>query len=383
MATSGQLTTVDSRIRKLAAIRTDEPRVISVYVSLDPGEFPTRKERRSEIESLMDEAATKVDDDALSHDGRNALARDISKVRDWAETSLDPDGAKGVAVFCSSPIDLFEVFKLARPVAPEVRVDHAPYLEPLIATLPHDAWCVFVVNRADAKIFRGTRDHLTDVERIQDDVHQQHDQGGWSQARYQRSVEKEVSDHVKNACDHLFEEFRIAPFDKLLIACPQERWPEVEEKLHSYLKERLVEQFDADILGDGPDDVLERCRPLIEQHERRQEAALIERLAEGLGQNDRAASGLAPVLEALHMRRVETLLIDADFHAAGVVCRQCGWMAPQGKNCPFDKTPVDRVDDIIEAAVEAAVLQSAAVHEVRYHEPDRALGGSIAALLRF
>jgi peptide chain release factor subunit 1 len=224
---------------------------------------------------------------------------------------------------------------------------------------------------------------MGEVLSFEDDVHGQHEQGGWSQARYQRSVEKEVMDHVKNACDRLFEMFQRRPFDKLLVGCPQEMSTEVTEKLHPYLTERLVAQFDADMPRQNADDVMERVRPLIESDQRRAESELISRLADHVGRDERAASGLEAVLFALNERRVDVLLLAPGFHARGVVCRQCEWMALRGTECPIDRGPLEPVDDIIEWAVRSAVLQSGTVHEVRYHEPESALGGQIAALLRF
>ena len=45
---------------------------------------------------------------------------------------------------------------------------------------------MFLVNRKLARILRGSRERLEEVAYITDDVHGWHDQGGWSQARYQR-----------------------------------------------------------------------------------------------------------------------------------------------------------------------------------------------------
>ena len=38
---------------------------------------------------------------------------------------------------------------------------------------------------------------VREVASIVDDVHRWHDQGGWSQARYQRGIDKEVADHLR------------------------------------------------------------------------------------------------------------------------------------------------------------------------------------------
>ena len=55
---------------------------------------------------------------------------------------------------------------------------------------------MLITNRRAARLFVGPGDALEETDRIVDDVHSKHDKGGWSQANYQRSVDKEVTDHL-------------------------------------------------------------------------------------------------------------------------------------------------------------------------------------------
>ena len=71
-----------------------------------------------------------------------------------------------------------------------------------------ERWCVLLVNRRAARLFTGDGDALEETDRIEDDVHRQHDQGGWSQARYQRSVEKEKDDHLAHAAEIAFDLYK-------------------------------------------------------------------------------------------------------------------------------------------------------------------------------
>jgi peptide chain release factor subunit 1 len=370
------------RIRRLAELHADEPVVISCYINLDPAQFPTGRERDAEIDSLVHDLRT-ADLDGLSHDAANAVRADVDRLEDWLRTSLEADGAASVAVFACSDADVFEIVPVAQPVGPAVHVDKTAVLQPLMHSAPAESWCVFVIDRRNERVFRGNRDRMDEIARHADDVHGQHDQGGWSQARYERSVEKEVSDHVRDACDRLFHSFRRLAFDRLLLACPQEMRGAVEDKLHAYLRERLAGYLDAGLEGATAAEVADRARPLIEQDERRRESALVERLAESLGRDERAASSLGEVLRALDDKRVDVLLVAPGYAAPGAVCPRCQRMGLGGGTCPLDGAPLDEVEDIVEWAVRSAVLQSATVHELRYHEADRALGGPIAALLRY
>lgn len=179
----------------------DEGKVLSVYVDLDPSQYPTLEARRTQVASLVDRALRVLDADGLSHDERRWLAADVDRVQRWVRDDLDPTGGTwAVAIFACEPQHLFETVELRRSVPGDVRIGAMPYIEPLVGALPPDDWCVFLVNRRSARILRGTRDRLDERLRISDDVHRQHSQGGWSQARYERSVGESVNDHLKHAC---------------------------------------------------------------------------------------------------------------------------------------------------------------------------------------
>ncbi len=88
------------------------------------------------------------------------------------------------------------------------------------------------------------------------------------------------------------------------------------------------------------------------------------------------------MLAALVQRKVGTLLLDETFEASGVVCRECGWLGAEGGCCPVDDSELEQHEDVVEPAVEAALLQSAQSVYVRHHPDLQPLGG-IASLNRF
>ena len=85
----------------------------------------------------------------------------------------------------------------------------------------------------------------------------------------------------------------------------------------------------------------------------------------------------------MHEQRVEILLVDAGFTAPGVSCPTCGWLGAAGViACPADGSAAERRADLVEAAVERALTQAAAVHVLR-DRPELASHGHVAAVLRF
>jgi peptide chain release factor subunit 1 len=269
------------------------------------------------------------------------------------------------------------------PEAPEtqVAVGDSPLVEPL-TRIAAERWAVLLLSRSEGRLFRGSRSRLREIRSIADDVHQQHSQGGWSQARYQRSVEEEVHRHIDRALAELQASFRRAPFDHLLIAAPEDAWTLAQSRLDDELRRRLAGRFSCDASDATADDVLEAAREAMVEAEVRQERELLDRLSDALGMDGPASQSLPDVLDALVQRKVDALLLDETFEAPGAVCTQCGWLGADGDRCPLDGSELEQHEDIVEPAVEAAVLQSARTVYVRHHPDLQPLGG-IASLNRF
>ena len=94
-----------------------------------------------------------------------------------------------------------------------------------------------------------------------------------------------------------------------------------------------------------------------------------------LATHGRAVSGVQDTLQALTERRVQTLLLSADFGAGGGRCPSCGLLVGPGqRRCPADGSELEPLPDLREAAVEAALLQDAEVIVASEPSPELARG---------
>ena len=343
------------RLRRLAELRPQRGLVLSIFFNLDPSEFGTPAARATEVNSVVTAAARKVDDaEGLEHEERLALRADVDRVREVLQgPDVASNGTHGLAVFACGPADLLEVVRLAHPIESRAIVDDHACVEPLIRDGSSERWCVLLVNRKTARIFAGTADELQELDRIEGDTHSQHDQGGWSQARYQRSVEQEKLNHLGHALDTLFARFKRHPFDHLVVGAPEELVGEVEEKLHPYLRDRLAGRLAIDVENSTAGEVQAAAAEVVDRHVAAVERAALDRMAQGIGRGDRGVSRPEPVMEALEQARVEILLLADDFDA------------PE-----------------LDEAVEKAITQSAQVLVIRHHD-DLVMHGGIGAVLRF
>jgi peptide chain release factor subunit 1 len=379
------VSTVAQAARRLVEHRSGH-RVVSLYLDLDPERFATAPARASQIRSLMDEAARCVDRKTdLGHDDKTALREDIERVKDYLLSREPPfQGARALAVFCSSRDDLFETVQLPRPVPGRVVIENAPYIEPLIEGLQQRRWCVALVNRRSGRILTGPVDELEEVERLDENVHGQHDQGGWSQARYERSVEKEADDHLRRVADLLHRRWREERFDRLAVGGPAEIVPRLEGLLHDELRACLAPgRVEVDIGSASDDQIRAAVQRLVEEDDEQRERETLDRLKAGIGSGGRATGGPADTVDALNERRVETLLLEPTFDREAYRCPSCGLlMLDADGQCPADGSPLEPLEHLREAAVEAALAQDAEVLVVRHHADLGPFQG-IGAVLRF
>jgi hypothetical protein len=369
-------------VRRLAGLRAHEGYVLSLYLNLEPSEFATPRARRSEIDSLLDEAHREIEAGERPHQQLVWLRSDLARAREVLAQSDFSGGIYGFAFFACAEIDLLETLSLPHPLERAVVIDRAPFVAPL-ASLGHPGgWCVALVNRRVARVLRGDADGLTEVTDFGDDVHGQHDQGGWSQPRYERSIENEVDKHLKRVARVLLAHHELQPIEGLLLASPAELRGRLVERVDAYLRERLAGYLDLDVEHAGPVEVREAAAPLIREREERAVEQELERLRAGLARHDgHAVAGAAPVFDSLQQRRVEVLLYRRGLTIAGAVCPQCGLIATGPGDCRVDGTPLEPRENAVEAAVEEALGQSARVREL--DSPDLDPVGGIAALLRF
>jgi peptide chain release factor subunit 1 len=370
-------------LRSLAAFRARNGCAITLTVDLDPSTTPTIPDVKTKLSSAIARAEKLAETIDSSRDCRLALRADVERLRDWLGHELDRDGARSIAVFASSADDLFRVLPLAESVPDSAHIGASLHIAPLVSALEREGDLVLVVSRERGTVYRFEGGRLREVADESEEQPGQHDQGGWSQARYQRSVDKEATDHLKNAADELLRLHKRRPFEALFVGAPEAIYKDFCARLHPYLSERVVGRIEIDVEHTGVDEVQHAAAPTIAEYERKLEKDALDRLQQATATGGRGASGLEDTLAALNEQRVEVLLLQDNFDSAGVCCPQCGWLGPSGVDtCPADGTRTVEREDITDLAVRRAIMQSAQVVRVRDDARLEPMG-SIAAVLRF
>ncbi|HEY3189071.1 MAG TPA: host attachment protein [Solirubrobacteraceae bacterium] len=373
------------RLRRLAALKPQGARVLSLYLDLEPTEFATAPARETELTSALDAAARMADEANLEHDARVAIREDIERARTaLLDDGLDAKGARAVAIFVCGPADLFEIVKLPQPVATHVTIDDSPWIEPLVrlGVEPHVA--VALIDRHNLRLFHGTAASLEELNPDARELREPGDAGHVHERRHRTATEDEADAHFAQAGHALLALLKTRGYDLLVLDARHEHRGAVLERLHPYVRDRIAGEIDVDISSATVDAVRRAAGEVLAEVQARKVREALERLREGLGRGVRAAAGLSDVLSALNERRVEVLLYERGRALAGVVCPADGWLGVGVDECPVDGTPVDRRPNILENAAEAALLQDAEVLVVDPAEhPVLGPHGGIAAVLRF
>lgn len=379
------MSTVVQAARRLLERRFSH-RVISLYMNLDPERFATPQARASQVRSLVDHASRQVDREAdLTHEDKVALREDLGRLDRYLSSPEAPyQGARSLAIFCSSRDQLFETVQLPRPVEGRVVIERVPFVAPLIEAVQQRRWCVILVSRRAARVLTGPADRLREERRVEDDVHGQHDQGGLSAPRYERSVENEVDEHLRRVAELVRKMWRRERCERVALGGPRELVPRFEAMLPEDIRACVVPgRVEVDVATASDDQISAAIRAHVVQDDQRRERDALDRLAAGIGSGGRAKGGPQDTVEALNERRVHTLLLEPGFDRSAHQCPACGLlMIDADGSCPADGSPLEQRQHLREAAIETALEQDAEVMVIR-HYPDLGPFEGIGALLRF
>jgi peptide chain release factor subunit 1 len=370
-----------TQLRELAAFRTENGCAISVYVNLDPSEVPTPGDAQSRMNALLAKAE-KADRSDLAHDTRAGLKRDFERIARWFDDDFEREGSRGLAIFAAGNDNFWSTLALPAPVADGVRVNREFHLAPLVPLVAQsDGAIVAVVGREQGQLFRLRDGRLQEIAQQFDEQPGQHDQGGWSQARYQRHIEKLVQDHVKGVAEVLDRDRRRLHVPKIVLVCSEEMRSELLGALSTEAREAVVGWAPAEAHA-GPAQLLQAVTPVLEQAEAKDEAEVLARWREDAARGTRAASGWEQTLEAASDGRVEVLLFQDGVDHAAFRCPACGRASATGGSCPLDGTSLERTDAGLDLAVHQTLAHGGEVWAIR-HQQDLAPVEGIGALLRF
>jgi peptide subunit release factor 1 (eRF1) len=374
-------------IRELAQFQFDEKDkeacALSFYFQPRPPQNKSHREEAILAKDLVRSAMRETE-----KNGKNGCARaDLLRMLNVAE-NLHGHQTTAKAVFACGAHHIWREFDLPPQLpASQLFVNSRFHLKPLALLLgAQPRVCVALVNRQRARLFDFRLDELKEREGIYTPVSRRtrsDGYAGYNAGHHQRHVADEALHHFKDVAARLKDEAEKGAWEKLIIACQDNHWPEFEPQLHPYVIQRLLGRFSIDVTTATNDRIREHAsRILLEARDNRRKSLIREALNQAKS-NNRGVTGLRRVLRSIELGEVQTLLMGQNYSAHAVECGHCGHLdAHIVRHCPICGHVTRELEDVGDAVIAAAIRRDI---ELFYVNDDAAFdsAGNIAALLRF
>jgi peptide chain release factor subunit 1 len=371
-------------LRDLAGFEAEKGCAISLYLDLDPRVTPTPGDAATRLHSLLDEAAKGdgANRRELTHDQRAGLKADFERIRNFYAREFTRNGARGLAIFSSGLDNIWRPLPLTEAVPDGVKVGRNLYLAPLVPLVGRgEGALIVVVGRERGQFYRLRGGRLEDLADRTEDQPGQHDQGGWSQARYQRHIETLVQEHLRDVADELDRLVRRLAGVQVVVISSEGTRAEFEDLLTHEARAAVIGWTVAEAHA-ARAELLALATPVLERYQAEQETEAVDRWHEEIGRGGRAAAGWEATLEAATDARVELLLFQDGVDHKAFRCPQCGRVSVEGGKCPLDGTSLEGSDNGLDLAVHQTLVNGGRVWAVRHRQDLDPVGG-IGALLRY
>jgi peptide chain release factor subunit 1 len=371
-------------LRELAGFRAEKGCAISFYVNLDPSIAPTAGDADARVSALLaqTERSAMNTHSHMTHEQRQGLKSDLERIGNYFESEFSRDGMRGLALFIDGLDNVWRALPLVDPVPDKARVGAEFYLSPLVPLVGRgEGAVVAVVGRERGQVFRLRGGRLEEIVDRTEDTPGRHDQGGWSQARYARHIEKLVHEHLRGVAAELDRRVRQLRKPRVVIVSSEETRAEFDTLLSSEVQKAVIGRTGAEAHA-TPAELHELAKPFLVEERAKEESAALARWREEAGRGGRAASGWAETLEAASDARVELLLYQQGVDHEAWQCPACGRLALDGKSCPLDGTAMERRDDGLDLSVHQTLAHGGTVWAVTAHQDLEPVEG-IGALLRY
>ena len=370
-------------LRELAVFRAENGCAISLYVSLDPSEVPTAGDIAARINGLLSNGEHDLGQRReLVQEQRSGLRADFARLRDYFANDFDRAGAHGAAVFLAGLDNVFRPLLLSEAVPDTIKVGPAFHLAPLVPLVGRaDGAIVAVVGREAGHLYRLSSGRLHELADRSEDVPGRHDQGGRSQARFQRSIDEQARSHLRDVADELARQVRRFRADAVVVVGAEDTRAEFLDLLSGDVRSAVVGVTQAEAHA-GPAELFEAAAPVLEQVRSERERASLARWREEASRGGRAAAGWDETLEAASDGRVDLLLYNEGVSRSAYQCPHCGRAATHDGSCPLDGTAMECCEDAIDLAIHQTLAHGGAVLAVAANRDLEPVEG-IGALLRY
>jgi len=371
-------------LRELAGFRAGRGCAISFYLNLDPHLSPTAADAQTRARALLDEAQKRAEAsrDRRTHDQHASIRTGLGRIERYFFQEFSRDGVQGLAVFVAVLDDLWRPLSLSSTVHDVAKVASELYVTPLVPLVGDgNGALVAYVGRERGDLYELHDGRLEPIVARFEEQPRRHDQGGWSQANYQRHIDNLADRHLRGVAEELERELRRRRAAQVVIACSDETKSEFSGLLSAEARAAVAGWTHAEAHAGGTE-LLRAVKPVLERKRAEREAEAVSRWHDDVGRHGRACAGWGPTLEAASDGRIELLLYEPGANEAVHRCPKCGRLQLEDGACPLDGTELELRNEGLDLVLHQTLARGGKALEVTSRRDLDPVGG-VGALLRF
>ncbi len=373
---------IKREIRKLAKIpETDYP-FISLYLNTKWEDEKQRKRVRLFVKNELKQAQKLVKEEERI---RKSLQKDSEEIQRYVDGVIHrtyDEGVNGIAIFACSGIDAFTIFRSSIPFENQLSISSKPSLRQLVQITDEYRTAIAVMVDTDrAKIFEMSLGEIRLESQIESYVPGRHEQGGWSQMRFQRHIREHMHQHHKGVAEQLVKLFDDERCENIVLIGQEH----ILATFRALLPERVREKIKGDLSAEFEEESSSLAQKVIEYlhgEYLKEEDSIVEELIETALARGTAAVGLKDTIEAINKGQVHRLVLNKDLKRQGWQCTKCLALGEiTSLSCPFCNSTIETID-LAEEMIRSVINRDGEVDMVKDH-PKLSKHEGVGALLRF
>ncbi len=313
---------------------------------------------------------------------KSSVDDSLRRIQDYLRFEFRRNDKNGLALFTSLDAQLWEVFQLPEPVPDALVIESHPYVKPLFAILDrYRRFCIVLIDQRKARILELFLGEIEEIREIEGNTLHQVKTSGWKGygEKIHHHIEESITRHFREVADTLLALLRENHFDFLLLGGTEENVSAFLPFLHTSLKEKIIGTLPVDYKADIQE-ILRLGKKAERKEKEERVGKILKRILEEKTKEGLVSVGLPSVLNALNFAAIQVLLVAEEYREEGYKCPSCGYLSLKEGDCPHCKKKMEKKLDIVEEAVETAILQDA---QVEYGSKGLLKDFGITGLLRF
>ncbi len=286
---------------------------------------------------------------------------------------------RSVAIFSCQANDYFRAYPLSVPVHSRIHIASRPYVRPLANIL--DAYGAYYFHMGELLEQAGVLGDEVRLKKSGGASSSVHGRRSYDDAGVSRQGENAAKRNLKESAEYAVSFFEKQKVRRILIGGTDENIAQFKNNLPKYWQNQIVGTLSLGMTANHQE-ILDETTKIGAAAEMEREAGLVRQMITAAAKDAEGVVGLRDTLHTTREGRVQTLLVDENFHAPGYRCQSCNHLTPdESETCSFCGGSLIQIPDAAETAVRRVMLSGGVVEIVRDNDEMAEIG--IGALLRY